>query len=598
MNSFPLPQFWDTGAAMNGPRHNPVTPNRQLSESELRRLAAHVEQLDQFNVGGSCSFIDTGVGRVVIPLSGGSGSRRIPARLVARRTALGPPFPYSWIEQQEIGLARPGEYEDRLGGLTGTFTDMPTYDLNADQDSQAFDFTGDVVWLWLADFGTWYWFDGDEAGGSGPTGGDRFILNLSSFPDVNGRHEGRLMTENPDGTLTDPNPGGAGDVWLHDANNPGLLLGAAALHVAPPPTMTVGVIYKAKKTGYAAARDVYTLKDFTLYVRDDVDSRGLLGAQTLILAPYFSWDITFPVARSVQIVRKFDVKLVGQLIEGDIWEEDFRPSTNHWNIVRADRGRVTIDRNLVVRKEFVTFVGQSIWQIIFASGSMANLMWTVTNDLLGTVTVVRELNFKRGGFLAEARVWDVDCVPASNWTVTGSGFGSVVLQRVFNIFWGGVLFNTAHCWQQDFRPRHCWTITEPVPGSVTLERILRASLETNLVEPFVSELNFRGLSVQGQTWTIAQSVTLGRVDVWRNLDVREGAAIRSRDTWELIFDQTDFNIAIGATAGSAIIETDGFTGTVGPFYRYQCINEELRELTSVGFPTIHGLVKDNIATYS
>ena len=59
---------------MQGPRFHPITPDqRQLDAAELRRLAEHVERLDQFSVGGPGSYIDTGAGRVLIPAPGGEG---------------------------------------------------------------------------------------------------------------------------------------------------------------------------------------------------------------------------------------------------------------------------------------------------------------------------------------------------------------------------------------------------------------------------------------------------------------------------------------------------------------------------------------------
>ncbi len=41
----------------------------------------------------------------------------------------------------------------------------------------------------------------------------------------------------------------------------------------------------------------------------------------------------------------------------------------------------------------------------------------------------------------------------------------------------------------------------------------------------------------------------------------------------------------------------GFTGTVGPFYKYACVGSTLTQYTSTGFVTTNGLVQGNIASY-
>jgi hypothetical protein len=61
--------------------------------------------------------------------------------------------------------------------------------------------------------------------------------------------------------------------------------------------------------------------------------------------------------------------------------------------------------------------------------------------------------------------------------------------------------------------------------------------------------------------------------------------------------KADFVLTNPSTA-TALITTNGFTGTVGPFYKYTCTSGNLTQFSSTGFSCTDGLVQGNIGAYS
>ncbi len=121
------------------------------------------------------------------------------------------------------------------------------------------------------------------------------------------------------------------------------------------------------------------------------------------------------------------------------------------------------------------------------------------------------------------------------------------------------------------------------------------SRKLNVVSGLTTKQNVWDITLDpSNTWSLIETAA-GQVTVKRIFDVYEGATLKTSDTKKLAFDATDFNVT--GSSGDATVNTEGYTGTVGPFYKYACVSGSLTQYTSTGFPTTDGLVKGNIAPY-
>lgn len=560
---------------MNGPNFKPVDPSRRFSESELRRLADYASR--QITVGGPGAYVDTGFGHVILPPRS-AASPRIPARLSGRFTGTGtPPIRYSWVEQQEK-VDDPGEWEDKPGGLRGTAepADQPGFDLNADQDAAAQDFTGQIVWLWPADAGTHWWFEGDVTG-AGPTSNVvRHVKCLASPPDSFGRYPGRLMIEEADGVLTDP--GALGTlVWLRDAND--------------TPELYVGEIYKAKRTGFAAGRDVYTTQDFNLGILDIRGGQYFQRVAQIDLDPTTNWDVVQISPRRVRLQRLMTVQLISGIPPGTStlstgpYIADLRAyPADSWALLRTANPEVS----LIARRLDVGRGAQLISQFVWAQRFVPPLNWTVAEVGRGIVEITRELNFNRGGVLVEARVWDVNFAPASNWLMVGDGVGRVVVQRVFDVAlgWAGsAIVTSSFTWRQDFGPTigH-WTIREAAAGHVEISRVLdvRSNSGTIGSDAAINDIRLVPPATgANQSWEVT-IVGQYRAEVRRRFIVTHNFAGIFNDVWRVRFVDTaplyaDWTIS-EEQDGAVVVSLAGATVDV-PVYRYACVNNELVQFT-------------------
>ena len=561
---------------MSGEAFRPVTSKKQLDADELRRQAEAVEQQGQWLVAGNLSFLQTGAGTTIFSrAAAGSVSQvaKLPILLTGRYSGAGtPPFRYSWKEQRERP-GFPGQWEDRPGGQSGTFDLQPAFDLNADQDATASDFSGQVVWAWPAEAGTFWWFEGDVAGTSLSFKIVGHAICLSAFPDSFGRYDARLLVENPDGTLTDLGPGVGVAIWLRDANN--------------TPALFLNEIYKVKKTGFADGREVYTTQDYNLLVTDDIASRAFNRVYRLAFGPYYTWEFTLLGPRQVAVTRVLNAREAGALVMPHVWDHDFGPTANHWVIAPgALPGMVTVDRSLYVRREDVPAAGMSIWDIVLAPGS-PNQMWTVTNDGLGRATVVRELNYRRGGVLVQARVWDVNHFPPDNWQMAGGGDGTVAVARVFDVrlgWGGGAILVSSFVYRQDFGPTPAhWDLREVGAGQVELSRVLDVRSNSGTIGSTAAINDIRFVPPQtgaNQSWEVV--VTGYRADVRRQFIILHNTTPAFFDIWRVRFvDSTptypDWTFT-QEVDGAVSVSLAGQTVDV-PLHKYLCVNNELVQLT-------------------
>lgn len=111
--------------------------------------------------------------------------------------------------------------------------------------------------------------------------------------------------------------------------------------------------------------------------------------------------------------------------------------------------------------------------------------------------------------------------------------------------------------------------------------------------------------VPDECWDIDISYGARTVRVKRLLDVYDSTIRNTAPVHRIIFHHVaavtdaDFDVTEEpAPAGRVRVKTNGFTGTVGPFYRSVCLSGQLITTTSPGFPVVRGLVKDNIASYA
>lgn len=166
---------------------------------------------------------------------------------------------------------------------------------------------------------------------------------------------------------------------------------------------------------------------------------------------------------------------------------------------------------------------------------------------------------------------------AGRWVYTVADFvlhltNASVTQGAFNVH------------LQFYAPDRCWDITQPSARAAQIKRLLEV-LETGGTNyPDIFRITFD----PAVSWEVDDADDDGNVIVRRLLTIREGTTTRTENTWQVDFDDTDFDVAATA-AGHATINTNGFTGTRDN-YRYCCVTGTLYEVSATVSVT-RGLVK-------
>lgn len=137
---------------------------------------------------------------------------------------------------------------------------------------------------------------------------------------------------------------------------------------------------------------------------------------------------------------------------------------------------------------------------------------------------------------------------------------------------------------QYYSPNRCWDITQPSDRAAQIIRLLNVLETGGTVYDDIYQITFD----PEVAWSVDDADDDGNVVVQRLLTIREGTTSRTTNTWQVDFDDTDFDVAATAS-GHATINTNGFTGT-RENYRYCCVTSTLYEVSATVSVT-RGLVK-------
>lgn len=143
-------------------------------------------------------------------------------------------------------------------------------------------------------------------------------------------------------------------------------------------------------------------------------------------------------------------------------------------------------------------------------------------------------------------------------------------------------------------PTWCWQFTHvPETRETYVTRLLTVEKQEGTASEKVENVK-RIVFKPKCSWEVTTPVDEGDVEIARPLDINEGDVKKSQYTISITFDSQDFKVDVGGTDCDALVETEGFTGTVGPFFKYECQGTQLIQRTWLGFPVRHGLIKDHI----
>ncbi len=527
------------------PRFHPISRDRQISESELRRISEHVERQQEWYAGSGLNYVQTPEGTVVLGTQGAGSSP--------------PPPPGSGTGAFARNLSNIpnalGHYSARLmiANPDGTLADGTEFIWLRDANSAAALYVGEIY----------------ECAKTGSAAGrDVYTLqdfNLSILDVATLNYFPRVAQIDLDPSTN----------WT--------VVPVANRRVRLQRIMEVSLHNDCEEPGTSVLRTGPNIRELVAYPPEAWSLRTLTAQDQAFLSrklivrelstpepspprppgSNYTWDMAFgPGGQNrmwsvqdtgpcgqVEIVRELDFRQDGLLIESRVWDVNFSPNDN-WSMTGDGSGRVTVRRKFDVLEDG-TPVSNFVWRMDFLHDSN----WFIDQVALGSVTVERLFTFIIGTDDPAQFDW-ADLVrlmparPNQSWDLERVGRNEVKVTRNFDVRQGQSLRAT-QVWEQSFTPDYTWQIDGEIDGD-------------------------------------------GRVSISRLFDVFEGGIRKQQHTWLMRFNETDFDVNAEVGAGQVVIDTEGFTGTVLT-YRPECAggNMTLRVAT---WTIIRGLVK-NVTAY-